>query len=195
MTKMKLNIKRRWPFGVVLICALVALGITASAVFGGTTQPTQPAEPAGEAQAVAPAADYVQSGPRLTQTQIEEVAQHEAARAGDATPGDATDTATMTTVDTSLLAAAEASPHTTAMHASSPGMESLLKSEVVVVVMHGQFEFSSAPVPKGQPEPTGTVMTLAIDSHSGWVDQRELTTSEAPGLKALGTPVPAEIAG
>lgn len=188
---MKLNIKRRWPFGVVLICALVALGITASAVFGGTAQPAEPAE----AQAVSPAADYVQSGPRLTQTQIEEVAQQEAARAGDATPGDATDTATMTTVDTSLLAAAEASPHTTAMHASSPGMESLLKSEVVVVVMHGQFEFSSAPVPKGQPEPTGTVMTLAIDSHSGWVDQRELTTSEAPGLKALGAPVPAEIAG
>jgi len=192
---MKPNIKRKWPFGVVLLCALVALGITANAVFGGTTQPTQPAEPAGEVQATPPATGYVQSGPRLTQTQIEEVAQQEAARAGDATPGDATDKATMTTVNTSLQAAAEAAPHTTAIHASSPGMEALLKSEVVVVVMHGQFRFSSAPVPKGAPAPTGTVMTLTIDSHSGWVDQRELTTSEAPGLKALGTPALAEVAG
>lgn len=195
---MKAN-RKKWPFGVGVIVILAALATGASTVFGGVTaQSTQPAGqpqlPAGEPHAVGPGSDYVQAGPRLTETQIAEVAQKEAARAGDATPGGTSGEAAMTAVDSSLSQAVEASPHDT-MQASSPGMEALLKSEVAVVVMHGHFTLNSAPVPPGSAVPTGTVLTLTIDSHSGWIDQRELTMSEAPGLRALGPPQSLVVAG
>lgn len=54
--------------------------------------------------------------------------------------------------------------------------------------MHGRFTLSDAAVPTGEAAPTGSVLTLTIGSHSGWVDQRELTATEAPGLSALGPP-------
>jgi hypothetical protein len=189
---MKTIQRQKWLFGLGLVVALLALGAGASTVFGGVTAQStqsagQPQLPAGERQAAPPAAGYAQTGPRLSETQIAEVAQQEAARAGDATPGGGSDEAMMTAVDSSLADAVDAGPHTE-MQASSPGMEALLKSEVAVVVMHGNFTLDSAPVPPGAPVPTGTVLTLTIDSHSGWVDQRELTMSEAPGLAALGTP-------
>ena len=92
----------------------------------------------------------------------------------------------MTAVDTTLENAVEANP-VNKVDDSSPGMEVLMKSEVVLVTLYGHFTLDDAPVPKGDSQPTGSVFTLTIDARTGWVDARELSDAPAPGIADLGT--------
>jgi hypothetical protein len=186
---MKTMFRRKRTVIVAIVAALAAMGIGANAVLGGVTtpadtaSPSAPSLPEGEAHATPPAAGYAQTGARLSDQQVAEVAQHEASLAGDATPGGQAATATMSAVNSTLKAALNTSPNTTAY--DNPSTEALMKSEVVVTVLHGNFRLGSAPVPAGAPTPTGNTLTLTIDAHSGWVDHKELTNTE-PALGALG---------
>jgi hypothetical protein len=62
------------------------------------------------------------------------------------------------------------------------------ESAVYVVMMDGHFTLTQVTVPKGVPDPTGTVMTLMIDRESGDVVGLQLGT-EAGDLHRLGSAV------
>jgi hypothetical protein len=89
-------------------------------------------------------------------------------------------------VDTSLRGAMEVDPHNVLPPAPDPGMAALEASEVVVVTMHGDFVLDNARVPHGQPAPTGKVLTLILDAHTGQVEGRAVSDDIAPGVASLG---------
>lgn len=164
---------------------LLALLAGAGAVLGFAQAPASPSPapvpglPEAEPQAPTPLAGYQQSSaPALGDEHIAQIARREALEAGEADPG-------MGAIDTTLDHAV-ATREDGRMMASSPAMAALAKSPVVVVVLHGHFTLNDASVPRGHGAPTGDVLTLAIDAHTGWVDMRELTNAPAPGIAALG---------
>jgi len=179
---MKMIGKTSWRrLAAAVLAASVGLAVAASVVFGGT--PT--GAPSGpESQAPSPGTGFASTGTRLSDAQIAAVAEAEAGRAGDAAAGSASAQTGMTAVDATLAAAVTASGARAA--APTPAMEALMHSEVVVVVLHGRFTLADAPVKRGDPLPTGSVLTLTIDSHTGWIDARELTNTEPSALAALG---------
>jgi hypothetical protein len=168
--------KRRWLW-------VVSIAITAIALAGAATvlgsAPTSGAAASSEAEALPPLTGYqAATGPLLTDERIAQIARTEAARASDEAP-------TMMAINTTMQSALEAEPRNKVV-ASSAGMEAFMKSAVVLVTLHGHFALDNAPVPDGQPQPSGSVLTLTIDAHSGWVDARELSDALAPGIAALG---------
>lgn len=176
---------RRLMAGCVATVVLAALG-GAGAVLGSTTatpspSPAQtPALPAAEAQAAAPLNGYQpSSGPLLADGRIAQIARVQAAGAGQKD-------ASMAAVDTTLKRAVEAREGNRVLE-SSPAMAALEQSPVVLVVLHGKFKLRDASVPRGHAAPTGDVLTLAIDAHTGWIDMRELSDAPAPGISALGS--------
>jgi hypothetical protein len=69
-----------------------------------------------------------------------------------------------------------------------------LESPAYLLSMEGDFSFSG-PTPAGDPAPTGTLLLLAINAHTGEVEGEHLGSSnEAPNLASLGSveslPVP-----
>lgn len=64
---------------------------------------------------------------------------------------------------------------------------------VFVVVMRGHFR-AWGPVPPGEPAPTGTVLTLVIVAHGGFVAERYLG-SAGPDLETVGPVVELDAAG
>jgi hypothetical protein len=169
--------RNKWLLGMSLAITIGVLA-TASAVLGSTSQ-INSLSPEVEPQAPPPLTGYrPSSGPVLTDEQIAQIARTQAARAGEEAP-------TMTAVDTMLKNAVEVNPGNQ-VNASSLGMEVLMESEVVLVTLHGHFTLEDAPVPKGHSQPTGSVLTLTIDAHTGWVDSRELSDTPAPGIADLG---------
>jgi len=174
---------------------LLAIGLTAGAiaalagagvVLGSTQTPAGPATsqapalPASEPQAPAPLSGYqLAGGPVLGDERVAQIARKEAAEAGEKS-------ASMTALDTTLKSAVEAREGNRVI-ASSPGMAALEQSAVVVVVAHGRFKLNDASVPRGHGAPTGDVLTLTIDAHTGWVDIRELSDAPAPGIADLGS--------
>jgi hypothetical protein len=169
--------RKKWLLGMSLAIIIAAL-VSASTVLGSAPQIGSPSSEV-EPQAPPPLTGYqTSSGPVLTDEQIAQIARTQAARAGEEAP-------TMTAVDTTLANAVEANPDDH-VNTSSPGMEALMKSEVVLVTLHGHFMLENAPVPKGSSQPGGSVLTLAIDAHTGWVDSRELSDAPASGIANLG---------
>jgi hypothetical protein len=170
--------KYRWIVG--LVTAMLITFVCANAVFGSDQTTTSvPAPPESGAQAPPPLTGYQpSSGPLLSDEKIAEVARSEAVAAGEESPS-------MSAVDSTFKSAEEAGEDVSVSDAT-PGMAALAKSEVVVVTLHGQFTLESAPVPKGRSAPSGSVLTLVIDAHTGWIDSRELTDSDDPGISALG---------
>lgn len=176
MRKTHMVRRKKWLLGMSL--AIIAMLVGANTVLGSDpiiSSPFSEVEP----QAPPPLTGYQSdSGPVLADEQIAQIARTQAARAGEEAP-------TMTAVDTTLENAVDANPDNQ-VDASSPGMEALMKSEVVLVTLHGHFLLEDAPVPKGRSQPTGSVLTLAIDAHTGWVDSRELSDAPASGIADLG---------
>jgi hypothetical protein len=70
---------------------------------------------------------------------------------------------------------------------TSAGEEAYLHSQALLVVMHGQFTLDDAPVPKGQPSPTGSVMELIVNAHTGFVEGVYLGEHEPSALSSLGS--------
>ncbi|MFI4977300.1 MAG: hypothetical protein ACHQC8_01260 [Solirubrobacterales bacterium] len=108
-------------------------------------------------------------------TDIEEVAQTQAAQAGDAAPsmslGKGTLEQAMRSIDPSTTF-----PETEASASTEMGAQirKMLSEPVTLVVMQGQFTLTNARVRKGVSPPTGSVLDLVVDSHTGAVVGRAL---------------------
>jgi len=125
------------------------------------------------------------SGPELPLAQILTTARSDSVRAGVPSP--------------SAVAVAQGSlrevmrtvnPDVTLPSSPGGGQEAWLNSTVDLVSMHGGFTLHDAHVPHGYPAPTGSVLDLVIDTHSGELVGRILGTS-TPDLQQLYL-VPAE---
>ncbi len=160
---------------VVGLLALAAVGATETyaASNGSTAAPVEEQQP-GALEYTAP------QGPLLTDAQVGEIADREAAGAEDASPSD------VRAVDASLKSALAIDPHNVVPSAPDPGVAALEASAVVVVSMHGSFTLTNGRVPPGEPAPTGSVLTLILDAHTGQMEGRALTDEEEPGLAGLG---------
>jgi hypothetical protein len=172
------SLKNR-PLVIGLVVTLLAL-TGAGAVFAAG-QPSSGSTLEPESQAPPPLTGYQSSsGPVLADEQIAQIAGKVASEAGDEDPS-------MTAVDTTLKSAIETDEGAKAL-GSTPAMAALEQSEIVLVILRGHFRLTSASVPRGHATPTGEVLTLAIDAHTGWIDTRELSEAAAPGIASLGTP-------
>ncbi len=72
-------------------------------------------------------------------------------------------------------------PSTTMPETPSPRFRRMLATPVVLVVMHGHFTLNDARVPPGYPAPTGAVLDLVIDAHTGGVIGRALPITQQQG--------------
>jgi hypothetical protein len=143
---------------------------------GGIVGATQISASASSPAPVKPFASVqVPSGPELPVTHVEEIAQTQAARAGDAGPsmslGKGTLEQAMRSIDPST-----AFPQTEASASTETGAQirKMLSEPVTLVVMQGQFTLINAHLRKGAPPPTGAVLDLVVDSHTGAVVGRAL---------------------
>lgn len=162
--------------GLVLgLLAIAAAGATETyaSSSGSAVVPAEEQKP-GALEYTAP------QGPLLTDAQVREVADREAADAEDASPSD------VRAVDVSLKSALAIDPHNVVPSPPDPGVAALEASTVVVVSMHGSFTLNNGRVPPGKPAPTGSVLTLILDAHTGQMEGRALTDEEEPGLAGLG---------
>ncbi|MBA3808531.1 MAG: hypothetical protein H0X28_09095 [Solirubrobacterales bacterium] len=169
-----------WRIRVLATIALVAtavLGVTQTFASAGTS-----GTPVGEGPHQAEAPKYeAPKGPVLADTQVTSIARQVASLAHVSAPSE------VRAVDTSLRSAMEVDPHNVLPSAPDPGMAALEASEVVVVTMRGDFVLDNARVPQGQPAPTGSVLTLILDAHTGQVEGRAVSDDVARGVAALGT--------
>jgi hypothetical protein len=93
----------------------------------------------------------------------------------------------MVAVETPLEKAISATEPSTVLPTTRTESQSkLLKSTTVLVVLHGQFSAPNAPRPHGEPAPSGSVLELIIDAHTGWVDGYRLGESQHADLSSLG---------
>jgi hypothetical protein len=167
--------KRVW---IAVIVALLVLAVgAATEAFASTSASGTPS--AEEPHAEAPTYQVPQ-GPLLPDAEVSSIARHIAALANEQMPTD------IRAVDTTLKSAIEINPQNVLPAAPDTGMEALENSTVVVVSMHGEFTLNDARIPQGKPAPTGTVLTLILDAHTGQLEGREIGNTEAPGIAALG---------
>jgi hypothetical protein len=162
--------------------------VLAGLVFGATqaagssgSAPSNPGEPAATAPAPSPFASYAQpTGPELSDTSVRGVALKEAGMAGDSKP------ARMTGVNTTYADAVNAlDPGATQSSPTSEGEASYRQSSVVVVTLRGQFTLNVS-TPAGRREPSGQVLSVVMDAHTGRIEFRGIEESE-PDLARLGT--------
>jgi hypothetical protein len=159
----------------IALVAIAVLGATQTFASTGTS-----GAPVGEGvQAEAPKYE-APKGPLLADTQLTSIVRQVASLAHVAAPSE------VHAVDTSLRGAMEVDPHNVLPPAPDPGMAALEASEVVVVTMHGDFVLDNARVPPGQPAPTGKVLTLILDAHTGQMEGRAVSDDVAPGVASLG---------
>jgi hypothetical protein len=173
-------LSKRLAIACVVLAGLV-FGVT-QAVGSSASTPAEPGE-LETTQPVAPNpfASYQQpTGPELSDGAVREVALKAAAVAGDASPS------SITAISTTYAAAVGAlDPGATQSSPSSAGEAEYRQSTVVVVVLHGQFVLNVS-TPAKRPEPSGPVLSLVIDAHTGRIDVRGVEESEPPGLSSLG---------
>jgi hypothetical protein len=151
----------------------VVIMLGASAVFGAT----QVFGASPEANPVVRSPDpfagvVVPSGPELTREQIVSIAEHASTQAGEPNPsismGHGTLEAAMRTID----------PSSQFPESTSPGYRAMFAMPVFLVALHGHFTLTDALVRRGSPMPSGTVLDLVIDAHTGAVTGRALPTLE-----------------
>jgi len=153
-----------------LLLAMMLVGI---AVVGGTQ--ILSASASNSPPPIDPFASVViPSGPELPLSEIETIARTTSARAGEPTP-------TMSVGKGTLEDAMRSIDPSTTFPETSPGMRKMLGASVVLVVMHGNFTLNDAHVRKGDPAPTGSVLDLVIDAHTGGVVGRALPIHQAGG--------------
>jgi hypothetical protein len=124
----------------------------------------------------------IPGGPEISVQRVEEIAQTEAVRAGDVAPsmslGKGTLMEAMRSIDPST---SFPEAETAANPEASAQIRTMLSEPVTLIVMHGEFTLDNAHVRKGDPPPTGTLLDLVVDSHTGTVVGRALPMrQEAP---------------
>jgi hypothetical protein len=164
----------------------VACTALAGMVFGATQAGGAPSSPteseASQANAPNPFNDYTQpAGADLSDDAVKSIALEQAAIAGDAEP------TSITATSSSYAAAVHALDPGASMPASeSAGEESYRRSSVQVLVMNGDFKLSNSRVPKGRTEPSGPVLFLVIDAHTGKIEVRGVEENNPAGVAELG---------
>lgn len=155
--------------------ALIVTAILGSMAFAGS-QIAGASSSAPEQSNVPPDpfGSYVTStGPELAQEQVLAIAEKQAQQAGEPNPGLSIGTGTleaaMRTINP-LFNLPEPS--------ESPGYAAMLQSSVYLVSMTGQFKLTDAHLPRGASAPTGAMLDLVIDAHTGGVVGRALPTPE-----------------
>lgn len=173
----------RWTRAIAATLLVVAAaGATDALASSGV--PTSPSS--AESVAAAPPTYQAPTEPLRSDSEIAGVARQAAAVASEPSPSD------MRAVNTTLRSALTVNPRETLPPAPNASTEAFEKSEVVVVTMRGQFTLHTASVPAGQSAPTGSVLTLILDAHTGKIEGTELANTEAQGISALGTSRPLE---
>jgi hypothetical protein len=175
--------KRKSRFAAITIVVLAglvfgvtqAIGSSNSSSGAGGLEPTQPAVPEPLASYQSP------TGPALSDAALHSIALKESARAGD------TDPSSIEAIDTTYAAGVHLlDPESTLPEAASAGESSYRASSVVVIILHGQFVLPVS-TPSGRPEPSGPVLSLVVDAHTGHVDIRGIEESSPPELTELGS--------
>jgi hypothetical protein len=126
------------------------------------------------------------SGPKLSTTDLRKLALQVSATEGhDATPTDIEEVP----VDTLQQAAEVVDPDFKAPPATSVGMAEWYNAEVDVIVLRGHFSLDSAPTSRfATGVPTGTVLDLIVDAHTGAIDSTRIDERAPESLSALGRP-------
>jgi hypothetical protein len=158
-----------------------AIGILGVALaFGiGATQALSATSSAPTASSLTTSNVYTPpSGPELTTEQVREIAVSQALVNGESNPTD------VTAVNGTLQEALRAMDPSM----GSPGDEAEMNSSAKLVVMHGHFTLAAAQVPHGHTAPTGSVMTLIVDAHTGFIEGRSIG-EEVPSETQLERPV------
>jgi hypothetical protein len=163
-----------------LVAVMVLAGV---ALFVGVQVLSASAGPS-QATAADPFAGYVTpSGPDIPLEKVVALADARSAEAGQPDPpmseGKGTLEAAMRTIDRS----------TNLTEQTSRGYRAMLATPVDLVVMQGHFTLGDALVPAGRPAPTGSVLDLVIDSHTGAVIGRALPTAEQQQEQNQGVPL------
>ncbi len=175
----------RRPFGrivaVVILVAGLAFGVT-QAVGAAGSSANSPAHSEGdEATKTNPYASYQEpTGPELADEAIRAIALRVAAGSDDSSPSSITATST-TFADATRVD----EPHGARQPPSSNGEANFEQSAVDLVVIDGHFTLN-VPTMEGRPDPSGKVLSLIIDAHTGWIDARGIAENEPAGLAELG---------
>ena len=115
----------------------------------------------------------IPSGPELPLEDVLEIARAESRRAGEPAPS------AVSAGKGTLEDAMRSIDPTTSLPEADASVRTMLRAEVVLVVMHGNFTLADAHVRKGAPPPTGTVLDLVIDAHTGDVIGRALPIEQS----------------
>ena len=118
------------------------------------------------------AAVVLPSGPELAMHDVLEIAGAESSRAGEPAP-------TMSVGKGTLEDAMRSIDPSTSFPGSDAGVLKMLGAAVFLVVMHGHFTLAGAHLRKGAPLPTGTVLDLVLDAHTGDVVGRALPLEQS----------------
>lgn len=116
-------------------------------------------------------------GPELAPTQVQQMALKSAAAANEANP-------TEMSLAHGSFAAAQAAMEPGTKAPSNATMALWENSSAYIVVMHGQFTLD-APTPPGRSSPSGPVMALIVDAHTGFTEGEYVGVS-TPDIHSLG---------
>jgi hypothetical protein len=183
---------KKYLRGSLLIGAVVGI-VTASLQIAGaaaTTSshalplPTIPSQSPPEiqeaAKAVVPSDNEVpQNGSELSLSQVQQIALKDSQVANESAPSD------MKVVQGSFANEWGLVQATVGNTSSSVDKLPGSANSAFFVVMHGAFTLSNVPVPPGHKSPTGTVMGLILDAHTGFVEGRYLRAT-TPNIESLG---------
>ncbi|MFI4977205.1 MAG: hypothetical protein ACHQC8_00785 [Solirubrobacterales bacterium] len=171
---------------VIMKRLLLAVTVVAGAIAGAT----QLSAASSPAPAKAFASVLIPSGPELSVTRVEEIAQTQAGQAGDVGPsmslGKGTLEQAMRSIDPSTTF-----PEAGTSTETGAQIRKMLSEPVALVVMQGQFTLTNARVRKGAPPPTGSVLDLVVDSHTGAVVGRALPIRQEVPIQEGGALVSA----
>jgi hypothetical protein len=163
---------RRRLFAAVLALGALLVGGTQilSASASSDSQPTDPL-----------ASVVIPSGPELPLEDVLEIARAESVSAGEPAPS------AVSAGKGTLENAMRSIDPTTSFPEADAGVRKMLGAEVVLVVMHGNFTLADAHLRKGAPPPTGTVLDLVIDAHTGDVIGRALPIEQSSAAIPLAS--------
>ena len=182
--------QKRRVRGLFLIVTMVCIGIGSLQVIAGASEtsssvavplPTIPSQSPSEIQKAAESAqlvDEVQTGPELSLTEVQHIALKYAGLAQEPSPS-------TISVSQGSFADAQAIMESSIGGQAPSGKVPWSDSSVYLVVMHGNFTLDDVPTPPERKSPTGTVMGLILDAHTGFREGRSLGVV-APNLEALG---------
>jgi hypothetical protein len=146
--------------------------------------PTIPAQSPTEIQRIAekgpPVTEAPPTGPELSLSEIRQIALKYARLANNADPS-------VISVAQGSFASARAVVEANVDTNAPSGSDKLPWSanSTYLVVMHGNFTLDNVPIPPGHPSPTGTVMGLILDAHTGFPEGRYVGPT-TPDLQMLG---------